>query len=460
MERRDFLKGGAAIAAASSGPFLGNVLGANDRIGVGVIGQGTRGDFERRICATLPDSRVIAIAEVYRPLLDRGLSLLPYHADGYEDFRKMLDRKDIDAIFVSTPDHWHAPATIMACQAGKDVHCEKPMSHTIHEGRAMVDAARKYKRIVQVGSQQRSAPHFQKVVEMIRSGYIGKISAVECWNTGNEAPVGIGKLPDSDPPDGLNWDLYLGPAPKVPYNRNRHTWNYRWFWDYSGGMVTDWGAHHIDVIHWAMGVNAPLSASAWGGRFCCEDNCETPDTVSTAYQYPGFTVEYRVRSANARNVEGRSNGIAFFGTNGTLVVDRTGWEVVPEFEPLYTADVDRVQALLKNGSVALPVGFDRSKAREKRPRSKPDGVSGININPSAQEDHVRNFFECMRTRKLPVADVEIGHRSVTACHIGVIAYRLGRSVRWDAQRETFPGDAEAQKMMTKPYRAPYALPKV
>jgi len=372
----------------------------------------------------------------------------------------MLDRKDIDVIIVSTPDHWHAPATIMACQAGKDVLCEKPLTHTIHEGKMMIKAARKYNRVVQTGSQQRSAPHFQKVVEMIRGCYIGQISAIECWNTGNASPKGTGKPPDGEPPPGMNWDLYLGPAPKVPYNRNRHIWNYRWFWDYSGGMMTDWGSHQIDVIHWAMGVDAPLSASAVGGRFCLKDNCETPDTLSTVFQYPGFTVEYRMRSMNSRYSEGRSYGIVFYGTNGTLVLDRSSWEVFPEFSQPFDADIDRVEALLKMGTVAVPAGYDRTRKFEPVARCKAARETGISIDPGAQVAHVKNFIECVRSRKRPVCDVEIGHRSATACHIGVIAYKLGRTVHWDAKLETFPKDSEAQSLETKKYRKPYTLPEV
>lgn len=459
MERREFLRK-SLTGAAVADPFLGDVRGANDQVRVGIIGLGSRGDYELRIFSKLKDARVVALAEVYQPLLDRAVAQTEGKADGYQDFRRILDRKDIDAVVVSTPDHWHALASIMACQAGKDVFCEKPLTHTIHEGRMMVKAARKYNRIIATGSQQRSAPHFQKVVEMIRGGYIGQVSAITCWNTGNASPRGNGNPPDSDPPPGMNWDLYLGPAPKVPYNRNRHTWNYRWYWDYSGGMMTDWGAHHLDIIHWAMGVDAPLSASAVGGRFCLKDNCETPDTLTTIFQYPGFTVQFDNRVANARNVEGRPNGIVFYGTNGTIVIDRESWEVVPEHDPFLPPAMDRVEAQVKLGSIVWPVGFDRSKKIETVLRCQAMRETGIKIDPSFQEVHVQNFLDCVRSRKLPVADVEIGHRSVTACHIGVIAYRLGRTVRWDGKQETFIGDTEAQAMLTKKYREPWSLPAV
>ncbi|MCP5109298.1 MAG: Gfo/Idh/MocA family oxidoreductase, partial [bacterium] len=240
MKRRGFLNAGAAAAAA--GPFLGNVLGANDRIVVGQIGCGGRGRYELSICKRNPQVRVAAVCDVYQPLVDKAKELAGGNVDGFQDFRRIIERDDIDAVFVSTPDHWHALATVMACQPGKDVYCEKPLSLTIDDGRQMVRAARKYNRIVQTGSQQRSAPHFQQAVELIQGGHLGKVHMVECWNWVNESPAGIGNPPDEDPPAGLDWDLDLGPALKRPYNRNRCIWNYRYFWDYSGGMMTDWGA--------------------------------------------------------------------------------------------------------------------------------------------------------------------------------------------------------------------------
>ncbi len=455
MERRDFLRTTAAAA-----PFIGRALGAKDQIRIGQIGLGTRGAYELEICRRTPAVKVAAVADVYEPLVDKYVSASNHAFDGYQDFRRILDRKDIDAVFVSVPDHWHAIATIMACQAGKDVFCEKPLSHTIHEGQTMVKAARKYDRIVQTGSQQRSAPHFQKVVELVQKGHIGKVTCIECWNEENDTPEGAGNPPDGDPPQGLDWNLYLGPAPAVPYNRNRFIWHYRWFWDYSGGMMTDWGAHHMDIIQWAMKVDGPLSAVAGGGRFCLNDNCQTPDTLMTVFEYPGFIVRYSVRMGNSRRMESRPNGIAFYGTDGTLIVDRGSWEVVPENAPRFPNDFDRVEAWLKGGNVAWPVGFDRSARVPAKPRCEAMGETGLHIDPSCQEAHIQAFLESMRSRKRPNADVEIGYRSVSACHVGTIAYRLGRKVRWDAAAGTFHGDAEAQAMMSKSYRQPWTLPAV
>jgi predicted dehydrogenase len=459
MQRREFLKNGLT-AAAATGPFLSRALGASDEVRIGQIGLGTRGAYELEICQRTKGAKVLAVADVYRPLVDKYVAAAGNAFTGYQDFRRILDRKDIDAVFVSTPDHWHAPITIMACQAGKDVFCEKPLSHTLHEGQMMVKAARKYNRVVQTGSQQRSAIHFQKVVDLIHQGHIGKISAIECWNEENDAPEGAGNPPDTDPPQGLDWDMYLGSAPKVPYNRSRYIWHYRWFWDYSGGMMTDWGAHHMDIIQWAMQVDGPLSATAAGGRFCLKDNCQTPDTLMTLFEYPGFVVRYSVRMGNSRRLENRPNGVAFYGADGTLIVDRGSWEIVPENAPRFPNDYDRVEAWLKGGNVAWPVGFDRTAKVTPKPRCQAMGETGLHIDPACQEAHIQNFLDCVRSRERPVADVETGYRSISACHAGVIAYRLGRKVKWDVQAQTFPGDAEAQAMMTKKYRAPYTLPAV
>jgi predicted dehydrogenase len=458
MERRDFVK--AAATAASSGPFLGRVLGANDRILAGQIGAGGRGTYEMQVCKRLPGVQTVAVADVYPPLVNKAVDLLGPGAKGYKDFRDILDRKDIDVVFVSTPDHWHALASIMAMQAGKDVYCEKPLTHNIREGQVMVKIARKHDRILQTGSQQRSAPHFQKIVNLIRSGYIGKVSTVECWNVQNISAKGYGNAPDTDAPTGLNWDLFLGPAPKVPYNRNRFHFNYRWFWDYSGGMMTDWGAHHMDIVQWAMDVKGPEAVSASGGKFCCEDNTETPDTLMTVFEYPGFTARYSLRAGNSRKVESRPYGMAFYGTKGTLLVDRSSYEVIPEVVAEDRgSDFDRLEAFLKGGEIAAYTGL-HSGPPAYTSRCEPLTETGIKMEPAVQEAHVKNFLDCVRTRQRPVADVEIGHRSVSACHLGVIAYRLGRKVKWDVEREQFPNDPEAQAMTSRKYRKPWNLPEV
>ncbi len=454
MERRAFLSGGA-----------GAVLGANDRIRVAQIGLGARGHYELTLCMKIPGVEVAAVCDPFRPLVDHAVRKLGGHARGFSDFRRVLELKDIDAVFVSTPDHWHAPISILACMAGKDVYCEKPLTHTIEEGRRMVEAARKHRRVVMTGSQQRSAPHFQKVRDLIQGGYIGEVSFVECWNINNAFPEGCGNPPDEDPPPGLDWDMYLGPAPKVPYNRNRFIWHYRWFWDYSGGMMTDWGAHHMDSLHHIMGVDAPLAVSSTGGKFQLRDNRQTPDFFRAVFRYPNFVASYTNNLLNASRLANRTTGMLFHGTKGTLVIDRMGYEVMPEVRRMPAGEPpDMVAAMLASrrgpgaryelGAPAAPAAAP-AKAQ---PLCEPIKVTGISLDPEIQIVHIKNWLECIRSRARTVADWEIGHRAVTACHLGVIAQRTGRTIRWDAKTEQILDDPQAARMMRKEYRAPWSLP--
>jgi predicted dehydrogenase len=437
VKRRSFIKtsiaaGTAAAASDVVGPAFGNVLQANDRIRVGVIACGGQGRWNTSDFLRQPEVQIAALCDVYQGSIDRMLADRPAGVDRsavqtYKDFRHVLDRKDIDAVIISTPDHWHALPTIMACEAGKDVYVEKPLALTIAEGRKMVEAARRYNRIVQVGTQQRSARHFARAAEIVRSGQIGRVTRVHAWNVGNQSPEGIGNPPDSDPPPGLDWDFWLGPAPKVPFNKNRFLGTFRWFWDYSGGMMTDWGTHLIDIVHWAMGQDAPTAVSASGGKYVLKDNRETPDTLEVLFEYPGFVLTYSNRVLNGRGHDGYGYGIMFYGTDATLFVDRGGFEIFPEMK---TAD-----------DVSTPrAAVMRMRGRE------------------SHADHVRNFIECMKTRKLPVSDVEIGHRSTTAPHLANIALRTGRKIRWDARSEQVLGDGEANRLVSKEYRAPWKLP--
>lgn len=453
MERRHFVK------AASAGPFLGRVLGANDRITVGQIGLGARGYYETTITAHNAGVNLAAVCDVFQPLADMTKQKVGGSTEAYTDFRRVLERKDIDAVFVSTPDHWHAPISILACQAGKDVYCEKPLSHTVEEGRRMVQAARRYNRIFQVGSQQRSAPHFAKCAELVQSGYIGRVSDIDCWIVSNEYPTGFGDVPDSAPPAGLDWDLYLGPAPQQPYNRNRYIWNWRWWWAYSGGNMTDWGAHHIDSIHQIMNVTAPLRVSASGGRMI-KDRRETPDTFFATFDYPGFTVRFTNSQVGLRM--DRYAGTLIYGTKGTLFVDRKGYQVIPsKFSAIVRSDIDQVEDML--------AARHRDVTGEKKPRTagapnpplcEPIEVTGISLDPEIQIVHVQKFLDAVKSRQRPFADVEVGHTSIVPCHLANIAYRVGRTIQWEAASEQIKGDAEAARQLTKNYRAPWSLPAV
>ena len=440
LGRREFVKWSAAgvIAGRVTLPSHGirrddRIRGANERVVVALIGAGRQGVSNLGNAIKQPDTEVAAVCDVYEPNLAKGLASAP-GAKPFADFRRVLENKDIDAVIIATPDHWHPIQTILACEAGKDVYVEKPIGVAVAEGRAMVDAARRYRRVVQTGTQQRSGKHFQQAAELVKSGRIGKVTQVRTWNFGNESPAGIGNPPDSAPPKELDWDMWLGPAPMRPFNPNRFgvfpdRWSsFRWFWDYAGGMMTDWGVHWLDIVQLVMGVDAPRFVSASGGKFVLEDNRETPDTILATFQYPGFICTYENRVANgAPLLNGKTNGITFHGTDGTLFVDRQGLEIFPETRKSGETTVDRTQAL------------------------------AVENSNQHHLDHMKNFIDCVRSRETPVADIEIGHRSTTTALLGNIAYRTGRRIEWDGARERIVGDAKASAHLARPYRRPWKL---
>jgi len=309
--RRQFIQTGAMAAAATAAVNPASAqeknIAPSDQVVMGFIGTGRMGNSSLRTFSDHPGFRIAAVCDVYQPNLDKALTELENRsvtADSYKDFRELLERDDIDAVNISSPDHWHPLMAVMACQAGKDVYVEKPISVTVAEGRKMVQAARKYNRVVQVGTQQRSGTHFQKAAQLVKDGELGAITAVRTWNMGNNFPDGWGNPPDSEPPAGLDWDFWLGPAPKVPFNKNRFgvapdRWStFRYFWDYAGGMMTDWGVHLIDIVQWAMEVKYPETVYATGGKYQIKDNRDTPDTLVASYQYPGFVLTYENRDCN------------------------------------------------------------------------------------------------------------------------------------------------------------------
>ncbi|UCH33138.1 MAG: Gfo/Idh/MocA family oxidoreductase [Armatimonadota bacterium] len=423
ITRRQFLQkaGGAAAAAAVVQPiFLSqNVFGANDRIVMGLIGCGGQGVANMSFFLGNPDVEFAAVCDVDKERAAQTADGAGEKVTAYSDFRELLERKDIDAVIVATPDHWHALPTILACEAGKDVYVEKPLAASIAEGRAMVNAARRYERVVQGGTQQRSGAHFQRAAEIVRSGLLGKVSLCRTWYVGNELPDGIGNPPDCNPPPEIDYDMWLGPAPKRPYNPNRCHYTFRFFWDYAGGKMTDWGTHLIDIIHFGMGADAPLAVSASGGKYVVPDNRETPDTMEVIYDYPGFTLTYSYRGGNGRFVDNHEYGMQFHGANGTLFVDRAGFDVMPEKDQM-------------------------------APMS--GGISALN------QPHVRNFLDCVKSRTRAICDVEILHRSTIPGHLGNIALLTERKIHWDSENERIVNDEEANRLLSKPYRAPWRLP--
>src|SRR6266436_1183281 len=343
-DRRDFLK--AAGAALTTSIFTGNVRGANDRIRVAFIGMGRMGTESMDNALQLANVEVPVVCDVYQPNLEKAVAIsgrgrdgtpdARSRAKGITDFRDILRDKSIDAVNISTPDHWHAYMTIEACKAGKDVYVEKPICVAVDEGRKMVQAARKYNRVVQAGTMQRSGDHFQRACEIVRSGELGKVSFVRTWNYSNMKEEGIGNPPDGKPVAGLDWEMWLGPAPEHAFNANRFGVDpnafshFRWFWDYAGGMMTDWGIHLLDIVQMPFDEAAPTSITALGGKYFITDNRDTPDTLQVTYEYPGFIATYENRLGNANSMFQQNYGILFHGSKGTMFVDRGRYEIYPE----------------------------------------------------------------------------------------------------------------------------------
>ena len=450
LDRREFMKR-AAVGTAGAGlgfPALGRAaqVAASDKVIVGVIGTGQMGRDDLRDFGRQPEVEIAAVCDVYKPNLDLGVKDSGGTAQTYSDFRQVLDRKDIDVIVVGTPDHWHPLVMVEACKAGKDVYVEKPICHTIDEGILMVEAARKYNRVVQVGTQQRSGIHFQKAVKLVQDGFIGKVSFVRTWNYANEYPKGIGNIADSNPPPDLDWNTWLGPAPKVPFNWNRFgpdpslppRWStFRYFWDYAGGYMTDWGVHLMDIVQWAMQVEGPSVITGQGGKYYIKDNAETPDTLQVTYEYrsPDFVCVYENRWDNANSMYGKGYGIEFHGTDGTLFVDRSGFEVIPE---------------TRNEPSQHGHGKTQEVARTASMQMK-------SVNDS-HFDHVRNFLDCVKSRQRPIADIAIGHRSTSVCLLGNVAFRSKERIEWDVKNQKLiSGGATAQQHISRNYRAPWKL---
>lgn len=437
--RRQLLKSSVltTTALSAAGPALG-ALGANERIRVGIIGSGGRGQTHIRRFRPQPflkephqDAEVVAVCDPDDNQTQRAAQLLTGNTSvkRTRHFREVLDMKDVDAVFVASTCHWHAIPAIEAMQAGKDVYVEKPIGHTIHEGRVIVDTATRTKRIVQVGQQQRSHPHWQHAVERIRNGELGQITTVNVWNvwTTQEMGGGLGNPPDSDPPPGVDYDLWLGPAPARRFNPARFHFGFYFFFEYSSGMVCAWGVHLFDIVQWALGHNL-RSASASGGIYVLKDARNTPDTVSAVFDYGDFVMSYQLRHTNGWQPFGHlqygdmDHGIEFVGTKGLMHINRGGFY-------LYDA-------------------ADRA------------GRKPYYSEKAAGDDtflHHRDFFDCIRSRKQPRVPAEVGQQAAIPGYLANISYLLGRSVRWDADKQTILGDPEAAKLLTKEYREPWRL---
>jgi predicted dehydrogenase len=444
LSRRGFLNSAAAVAAATGLPlwYVREVIAADeakpaakaatasDRVIMGAIGIGSPQSRGRAIyneARRLANVQYIAACDVDAGHLERAVKQDMAKNDkdvtGYKDYRQLLEDKNINAVTIATPDHWHALVAIEAMKRGKDVYCEKPLTLTIAEGQALVKVAKETNRVFQTGSQQRSemGGKFRLAVDLVRNGRIGKISKIECRIGGNPTS---GPIPEAAPPTTLDWDMWLGPTPKVPYRiskdgkkTNCH-YEYRWIYAYSGGKLTDWGAHHLDIAQWALDMDksGPVAVEAL--------MADKPATMGDGYDtHPKFDIKFTY--ANGVDVHAMSegeNGVKFFGENNQWIfvsrskIDASDKKLIEE--PL-AKDAKRVEA-----------------------------VPG---------SHMANFIDCIKSRKLPICNVEVGHRSVTVCHLGVIALQTGKKLKWDPAKEEFVGDADANKLLSRAYRAPWKL---
>jgi predicted dehydrogenase len=416
--RRSFLKTTAFGLAA-----MRSFAAPSDRIQVGFIGVGRQGTSRLKEFMRQPDVVAAAVCDLDESHVNAAAATVEttqgHKPEIFHDFRKLLERKDLDAVMVATPDHWHAMPFIAACQAGKDVFVEKPLSYSIGEGRAMVNAARKHQRVTQMGNHiHNDRPTYRRVVEVIRSGALGEIHRVDCsLTTGSN---GIGRQPDSTPPPGLDYDFWLGPAPKRPYNPLRSHFTYRYFWDYSGGTLIDFWCHYTDVAHWALDLKAPKSISAAGGRWGLDDEGETPNTMEVVCEYPNLLLTWTLHPNGRPGFDAMGSSVIFEGSSATLVTNYNRYEV-----------------------------YIKGK---KEDDFKPPAPS-IPDSPG----HVREFLNSVKSRQTTSCNVEYGHTVTKGGLLANIAYRNGERLYWDDAQEKFTGHTQANRYVTRHYRKPWKL---
>ena len=426
VSRRSFLTKsslGGLFLGISAKSYRATFAGESpsERVRVGMIGVGNQGGPKNNMKYFLKN--IVALCDLDKNYLTEASDFLQKQANlsamMTDDYRRLLDAKDIDAVVVTVPDQWHATMTIEACKAGKDVYCEKPLTLVINEGKPMIEAARKYGRVVQTGTMQRSGEEFKLAVELLMKGIVGKIRAVNVTLPSPNWIARAGKpVPDSTPPEGFDYNRWLGPAPMRPYNINRLHYLFRFFWDYSGGQQTNFGAHHLDIAQWGLGMDDSGPVSVEGSGVYHPDGWyETPDTTEIKYTYAnGVTMTCR-QKLDTKNTD---QGTEFIGDKGSLFVYRGGIVTNPK-ELLNAVEMPKI------------------------------------ISSNANISHVNNFFDCVKSRKTPAADISIGHRSATVCHLGNIAIRTKKKITWDPKSETIVGDSEASKWLTKEYRKPWSL---
>jgi predicted dehydrogenase len=441
-QRRKFLQDSALLLAG--GTFLSsldnqafaifkNRIAPSDQLNVGAIGIKGMGWANVNAALRVPGVNLVAICDIDQSVIDQRLNDLKKNnvdtskIKTYGDWRKLLEQKDLDVVIIGTPDHWHALQMIEACQAGKDVYVEKPVGNSIGECRAMVSAQQYYKKVVQAGQWQRSQQHFRDAVDFVQSGQLGMIRTVKVWcYQGWMSPQP--KVADSAPPPGVDYDMWLGPAPKRPFNASRFHFHFRWFWDYAGGLMTDWGVHLLDYGLLGMKAAVPKTVAALGGRFAYPDLYqETPDTLTTLYEFDGFNLVWDSAMGIDNGSYGKDHGIAYIGNNATLVLYRGGWEVIEE----------------KN-----------SKNKVSKAFTKPSD-NGLNM-------HWVNFVDVVKSRKMEDlrCSIQAGAHVATVAQMGNIAFRTGQKLTWDNAKGGFTDDAVNKKYFMKEYHNNWKLPKV
>jgi len=444
--RRNFCKTTSKLAVGaglvSMIPFTSS-CSTNNKIVFGAIGLRNMGasNFQSFLknpgveCGAICDiddeilrERGAEIEKIHEEKIAKGEKITHKKPEVYKDYRKLLENKDIDAVIVATPDHWHCLIMVDACAAGKHVYVEKPMANSIGEVLIMEKAANRYKRVVQVGQWQRSGKHWLDAAKFVQSGALGKISRVKAWAYTSKTPLPI--VPDSAVPAGVDYDMWLGPAPRRPFNQNRFHYNFRYYWDYAGGLMADWGVHMLDFALYGMNANRPKSIMALGGHFAYQDARETPDTLNVIYEYDDFSItwEHSVCLGNGNN--GMGHGVIFQGNNGSLLVSRGGWQVIPEKEMKENERVEKMPEM---------------------PWTKGE---------QSLDEHVVNFLDAIRNGSKTNCPVEVGKQVAMVSHMGNIAHRIGERLVWDDTANRFANSEKANGLLIPTYSDPWKLPNI
>ncbi len=420
MNRRYFFAAAAAGLAARR-----RAVAASDTVNVGVVGVGGRGRGLTGDFNGLPGVNVTYLCDADQASLERASQVLQQAgaptAKTTHDMRDLFDSADVDAVVIATPDHWHAPATILACDAGKDVYVEKPASHNIREGRLMIDAARRNRRIVQVGTQARSRPSTMRAIEIAQSGQLGEVLMSKAWNV--QMREDIGHKPDGPVPEGVDYDTWLGPAPWIPFNENRFHYKWHWHWHFGTGDAGNDGAHQLDIARWALSVDYPTTVSGMGRKIYFDDDQQTPDTMNATFDYGQKAMIWEMRIWNPYKLENLDSGVAVYGSEGTIHIgpyeQRWGYKI-----------------------------FDKDGRLVEYSDADDEG-----------DDHMRNFVDCVRSRKLPNADISVGHVSGLHCHLANIVARTGHTLQFDRESERCIDDAHANLYVKRTYRTHWSTPK-